>query len=273
MSRCVENYVERHIKRYHDKIKRVCEPLEKYFGINYFTYHSLTKDGLWRPIVSRPDWADFYTDHRLYHHDPFLHHPDSYQSEAVLWTQCVQEPYQQKVIEVAKQNYDMDHGLLIIEKHDTYCEFFGFNAPTSHSQIYASYINDLPFLKKFCRYFKEELSLLLKKIDLDPVQLAKEEGKVLQPLKKNVFTTLSESSKYSFLREIRVDDKQLSKRERQCLSLYVDEMDMQIVATHLELSVRTIEFYLGNVKNKLGCLTKNELIKKGKELRSLGLIQ
>lgn len=49
MSTLVEEYTQRYINRYHDKIKAVCEPLRSCFGINYFTYHSINEDGLWRP--------------------------------------------------------------------------------------------------------------------------------------------------------------------------------------------------------------------------------
>ena len=80
MVKSVENYVERYIKRHHARIKEICEPLQRFFGINYFTYHSLNSEGHWRPLVSRPDWADFYTEKKLYLMEPMLLHPRCYES-------------------------------------------------------------------------------------------------------------------------------------------------------------------------------------------------
>jgi DNA-binding CsgD family transcriptional regulator len=52
----------------------------------------------------------------------------------------------------------------------------------------------------------------------------------------------------------------LSKREKQCLYYVVKGYSANAIATMFKLSKRTIEYYIDNVKTKLGCLTKTELI-------------
>lgn len=272
MLKIVENYVNRYIKHYHTKMKQICEPLQRFFGINYFTYHSITTDGHWRPFVSRPDWADYFTENQLYLQDPFLCHPHSYQSGTVFWTPYYQQDSNlQGFLKVARDKFSMAHGFCIIERTAEGCEFFGFSAPPEHEQIYSIYLQDLPLLKEFCKYFKEEAAPILKLLEHDPIPLL--------PLKEHSFEATSSPfeqhhlSKALFLKYIRAQPLvKLSKRETECLSLYLDTQKMQDVADKLELSVRTIEFYLGNIKNKLNCWTKIELIKKGQELRSLGVI-
>lgn len=272
MSRLVENYVERYIKRHHTKMRQICEPLQRFFGINYFTYHSLTSDGHWRPFVSRPDWADYFTENQLYLQDPLLLHPRCYESGTLLWTHLIHDPHLQNVLKVAKDKFKMAHGFCIIEKTETGCDFFGFNAPPEHEQIYATYLQDVSVLKEFCRYFKTEAAPILKLIEQDPIPLLDLKGKTFEEVDESPFHH-SRVPKSLFLKYIRAEPSiKLSKREKECLSCYLDDLRMQDVAAKLELSVRTVEFYLANIKNKLNCWNKAELLKKGRELRALGLI-
>ena len=272
MSTSVENYVNRYIKRYHHRIKRICEPLERCFGINYFTYHSISSDGLWRPIVSRPDWADFYTEKQLYLHDPFLQNPECYRSEALLWMHHTNDIYQREILNLAKEKYHLDHGMMIVHKTVESCEFFGFSAPTHVAQIYSTYMNDIELLKKFCLYFKEELSFIVKQVEYDPIDLLVKKGDRFNHI-SSPFEMVSDSSKTSFLRQIVAHSEQsLSKREKECISIYLDDMRMEDVALKMGLSPRTVECYLNNIKNKLGCDNKSSLLKRARELRSLGII-
>jgi DNA-binding CsgD family transcriptional regulator len=52
----------------------------------------------------------------------------------------------------------------------------------------------------------------------------------------------------------------LSARELECIFCILRGMTAKQIAEILNLSKRTIEFYLENVKNKFGCLTKTELL-------------
>lgn len=53
---------------------------------------------------------------------------------------------------------------------------------------------------------------------------------------------------------------QLSTRELECLFCVLRGMSAKKIAERLQLSKRTVESYLENLKNKLGCETKAELL-------------
>lgn len=272
MVKSVENYVERYIKRHHSRIKEICEPLQRFFGINYFTYHSLNSEGHWRPLVSRPDWADFYTERKLYLMEPMLLHPRCYQSGSLLWTHFLTDPDQQAILKIGRERFGMAHGFCIIEKQGDSCEFFGFNAPPSCEKIYSTYMHDLPLLQEFCRYFKKAAAPLLKEVERDPLLLMDLRGKDFQEACESPFEVPCDP-KAMFWKYIQAEGPvKLSKREKECLNLYIDDLRMQDVADKLVLSIRTVESYLASVKNKLDCWNKAELIKKGRELRSRGLL-
>jgi DNA-binding CsgD family transcriptional regulator len=57
----------------------------------------------------------------------------------------------------------------------------------------------------------------------------------------------------------------LTRREAECMSKFLGEKTVVEAALDLNLSPRTVEFYLKNIKNKLACRTKTELVCKIKE--------
>ncbi len=58
------------------------------------------------------------------------------------------------------------------------------------------------------------------------------------------------------------EDIQLTRREAQCLAVIVRGTTNLKASEKLDLSIRTIEFYVRNLREKLDCKTKIELITK-----------
>lgn len=52
----------------------------------------------------------------------------------------------------------------------------------------------------------------------------------------------------------------LTRREAECMVLLLKGKTINSVATILKLSPRTVEYYIKNMKSKLGCKTKFELV-------------
>lgn len=168
----------------------------------------------------------------------------------------------------AMQQHGLAHGYLIKESYGSSCEFFGFTAPPKQKNIYDVYVNHLPLLRKFCRYFKQQLAPILKQMDEDPIDLLTLKGKAFSEAKGSPFVAHDTTR---FIARLDAGSL-LSKQERRCLSLYLDAPRMTDVARQMKLSVRTVEFYLASIKGKLQCGDKVELLKKARELRSLGEI-
>lgn len=57
----------------------------------------------------------------------------------------------------------------------------------------------------------------------------------------------------------------LTPREAECMMNFLEEKTVPEAAVYLNLSPRTVEFYLKNMKIKLECKTKSELINKIRE--------
>ncbi len=89
---------------------------------------------------------------------------------------------------------------------------------------------------------------------------------IAEPKKKPPTKKLSAVEKKQ--RESRVyigapyEDIYFTHREAQAMALFLKGYTNADVADRVKLSARTIEYYLSNMKAKLACKTKNELMKK-----------
>lgn len=68
------------------------------------------------------------------------------------------------------------------------------------------------------------------------------------------------------------DELGLTQRESECLFLLLRSYSASQIAKRLNLSKRTVESYIDNLKNRLGCANKTELIIKAVENNLLELI-
>jgi len=57
-------------------------------------------------------------------------------------------------------------------------------------------------------------------------------------------------------------DTYLTKREAECIIQLIQGKTIAIVAKELKLSPRTVEFYIKNIKNKMRCRTRMQMIEK-----------
>ena len=54
----------------------------------------------------------------------------------------------------------------------------------------------------------------------------------------------------------------LTKREAECMFWLIQDCTIAQTASHMGLSARTVEFYMKNLKTKLSCHTKKDLVEK-----------
>lgn len=113
-------------------------------------------------------------------------------------------------------------------------------------------------------YFKHSLKANSKKVigtvgltfSLDNLSLLK------------TFATLSEPSlTTNFLAKI--EDPKISKRQLDCLYYLVQGMTMKEIAKKLDISHRTVEKHINDIKPKLNCTSRSEMISKALTLKAI----
>jgi hypothetical protein len=61
--------------KYADRLKRLCDPLHRYFGINYFCFSRTTSKGQFYSLGSHPDMHEYYYVNRFFLNSPFHKNP------------------------------------------------------------------------------------------------------------------------------------------------------------------------------------------------------
>ena len=254
------------LKEYNESImprlQELCEPL-KIFGISNFAYGKFTKDQRFFRIGTHEKYMELFFKHSIYNRvdaNKGLTQLDSFTEEKktllFMWNP-------DGFLEKMRMSVDMWNGISFCKITKDHIESWAFGGSLEDIRLPEFYLNNLDILKKFFLYFKSaakdmiDISDKNKTIDIlfhDKNQnLHKvDPGKVLE-FNKKLFTKryhLSTGQK----------EFNLSMREIECLFYKSQGQTAKEIARECELSPRTIETYLNNIKVKSGMTNLNQLI-------------
>ncbi|MBS0654880.1 MAG: hypothetical protein JSR46_03810 [Verrucomicrobia bacterium] len=167
-------------------------------------------------------------------------------------------------------------GVILIHKNETHVELFRFYGSNGTSALQSLYLNRPQLLKSFASHFKKELGSILTRVEHEAVSLIDMKGNDFF-CKQPICPDISSDTLISYYKDLGIEcefekAKKLSLRERQCLKLLIAEKSAKETAAILGLSSRTIEYYFENIKNKLGCWGKQELLAIARIFEEAGLL-
>ncbi|HEY5260212.1 MAG TPA: LuxR C-terminal-related transcriptional regulator [Rhabdochlamydiaceae bacterium] len=271
-----EEIVQKYIVKHSDRIKKTTKPLVDHFGIAYFTYHRIDNEGKYTVLVDRPEWAERYVSSKIYLVDPYLRHPSVFESGISLWENHGSEEYRETVMKEAKEILDLDTSVTLIQKHNGCVEFFGFAGKKEDCALESLYLNHRHLLKSFIGHFKREMRPVLTQmedeagslIDLKGLDFFRQEPMCADLPSETLLAYYKDLGMKWELAQI----EKLTPRERQCLKLLTEDKSAKETAALLGLSPRTIESYFENIKNKLSCTYKHEVLHLARTLQEIGLL-
>ena len=238
-------------------IDEICSPLKK-LDITYFTYMKNHIDGSQVYLSNSAYWIEDYYKLELYKSSSFEAGPDLYCSGNYIWT----KEDNAEVYLHGRNKFDSDNGMTIINKSDLYCEFYFFSGSTKATWLSNFYLNNMDLLEKFIIYFKDSANLLLKKA---------EKNRIFFPKLSNNADLIPESMNYiydnvlnvrnEFLREMNFHTN-ISARENEVAFHLLKGKTAIETAKALFISKKTVERHIENMKVKLQCGNKVELIKR-----------
>lgn len=233
--------------------------------MSHFSYFFVTKEGYSACLGTNPEWMEFYLYNDLFLHNPFLRNPCLI-PEGVFFTQSIKEPGYLESKKYAK-NFGIEDSLLLTFKNEEILQGFSFGL-SKHDKNYTLFMKEVPLLKRFCKEFKKRAERSLQ--ELEPVDVRQFIGDAFY--KKQDWFSLDENKRKNLLVRLNFKVPDLSSREKEALSFYLEGETARSIAERLHLSSRTVESYLENIKNKLNCYKKTELLKRAKELQDYGLL-
>ncbi len=246
------------------EISLISEPLLNNSAITYFCHVRRFNDDSRLCLSTKSDFNNAYAKQELHCKDYFEQELDYFTDNYILWSLLEDS----EIYQIAKSTYDIVHGVTLIEKDLEYCDFFHFGTDQSRMVDYSEYLKYLDTLKNFILYYKCVAKDLLQRTT--PYKLPKNSlAHDLQNDKYQLFN--GHSSKDNLAKQLQVPKYPLkgefagiylTQREIECLKWLIQGKSSMEIAIILDISRRTVEKHINNVKNKLGCYKQSALIYK-----------
>lgn len=144
-------------------------------------------------------------------------------------------------------NFDISNGISLAERHSDYMEYFAFATTRNNTSIINTfYINNFDLLQKYCLYFRDQAKKLLDIAEKNHI-LTKNKNLLRDPSKIDFSTNTSQL---------------LTNRQLECALLLIKGMKYKEIASQLNISPRTVEVHLNQLKTKFDCRNSVELAMK-----------
>lgn len=220
------------------EVSELCQPLFKLINANYFDYNRVYPDNTYLTLSSDGVWLEHFFKRKFKLCTAFK------QSGMHLWDSY----YYQAATHEAKIHFNHTHGISIIYENKNYIEYIDIAASEEHRDITSFYLNSPDLIHQFVAHFKESAQRL--------IQLSEQKvAKLPEQLTIGTNETLYQDE-YGLLKKFN-----LSSREFQCLNYYFAGKTAKETAIILKLSNRTVEEYFENLKRKMRCKHKRDLLK------------
>lgn len=249
----------------YDKLSRLVQPLNDHFAIDDFTYIVTTSEGYLSCIGNNADVKICYNSNLCFVQCPFFCHPDNYyHNQYIITGDWPDEKYHQSQA-IVKDNYGLENFLVICRKQNDCAHLFVFSSSKADLPLNSVFINNLSVFNSFSDYFLNEWTLhsqLMERYTID-IRKFSDNAYFQKPLKP--FLSNNDRSKMQFLQKIQSLHKipfqeALTKREIECSKLFVLGYSSRKIAKQLEISPRTVEHHIENIKAKLSSHSKSELL-------------
>jgi DNA-binding CsgD family transcriptional regulator len=165
---------------------------------------------------------------------------------------------------IARNDFQIDHGLSIVEDYQTHQDYFSFAAkPSSHS-ITLFYLNNLDFLENFIFYFKEKATKLIRKSVEQKIVLPRINSMEYNLRKSECLSSENNMSLFPVKKYVVKQDSHTSyitRQEYQSIKLLARGKTIKEISLALELSSRTVEYYLKSARDRLNVFNNAALIR------------
>jgi DNA-binding CsgD family transcriptional regulator len=246
------------------EVLEICKPIFDFFKINFFSHTRAFHNGEFTCLLTSTELTEYYLNNKF---------PINFSAGKGFFLEAgyylanhISVPSSTEIRKLLCENFNTDHFLYIIDKQKNYDDMYALATRPENDAIINQYLNEREFLQYFILYYKDKASTLLK--NADTVRYSKE----YFPFYNNA-TILSDNDdkclrqtcmQDMILNKIYISGNEgevsISKREFDCLQYIVKNYTLKEIGKHLSLSPRTVETYLNNLKRKLGCNSRSQLI-------------
>ena len=256
-----------------EDINILCEPLKK-FNITYFGHANIDKNGCISGLANQPNFFDHYLKNEYYNADIHMV-KEKLLGPYVLWDALELDGETNKLDQDSSE-FGVRHTFSIVQESAGNKDFYHFSTHIKDKSINQVYLSNYDLLNKFIEYFKNQTlksKEILKAYDMKfPINtqnsgfniintdniadMNKKRLEIMQYFKR------TEEDHHKFSIQHRKSKKiiDLAPQQFRCLDLLLKGHSLKEIGRTMNLSPRTIEYYLKILRKHLGCKNGKELI-------------
>lgn len=267
---CNKNFVIKNIHSdFCEKINLICKPLQM-FDLTYFHYIRTYENHSRISLSNNRPWVEYYYD-KQYYLNPAIDKHFSYSTYSRLSWASFEHTI---IFSNLREKFDIGNGITLIRKFHKCTDFYYFGTSADNKKIFDFYINNIKLLERFIIYFMDAASKIIKNANEHRIVIPDTKITLAQ-LKNNDINNIEESFINSTpIKKIRINDGSsemiLSSRQVDCIAGLILGKNAKHISKDLNLSIRTIENYIYNLKIKFNCYSKTDLIQKLKPFINSG---
>ncbi len=241
-------------------IRSICSPL-KLINIDNFFFHRIYPDGFMIHLSTDVIWGEYFLNKLflLEYDEADINNHLYIENNVSLWEMNAHN----QVWHDGREKFNVGNGISVLsEGNDKYKEISCFYASRYCYELNNFYLNNLDILQNFIMFFKEQASALIATFEQKRICLPRkykiqtcESNGIFDIDKRKLF--LSSIKPKKFL----VKGKILTEKEVECLYWFGEGKTSEEIGVILSRSKRTVEKHIEQIKEKVECYTKSDLIK------------
>lgn len=241
----------------------LCEPLFRNSIVSFLNYCRFLPNGHVYCLTNHPEWLKYHFSQEYRLIEPI--NEDYLQMKKF---HCLLEPSDIS-FDIADR-FNMHVPIDFIECTEEYVDLFCFAFPTSkkENECINYYMNSLDIFEKFKLYFMEKAGKMISQLEEKKILLPSHMRGISSTIVENTETNIA-SQRNNIIKQLSTTKKTfvinrkkiaLTKREIECLQFIGRGRSAKEISKNLDISHRTVESHICNIKYKLDCHTKSNLI-------------
>lgn len=238
------------------EVSQISAPLFNNFDITTFIYSKIFKDGSYWTLSNRGDWVEYFYENKYSNPDA-----QSQLTRSGYYIDLSELAVPDLQIKIAREKFNADHWFNIVKTYGSYYEIFGFAAPSQSRHVLNSYINYVDLFEHFILYFKDRAHQLIMRADNNAIYPLVTQSAISLDKQADLREKfISETQINRYFLHTKSGSQYLTKREYECLSYIAKGKTFKETGYYLGLTERTVGYYINNIKARLGCHSKSQLV-------------
>jgi DNA-binding CsgD family transcriptional regulator len=265
------NYIIKHHLSLHsaNDIGELFKPLSAKFQLTYFDHYRIYKDNTCAILCNHWQWTAYFLKQK-YAIPSWNHYK---KSGYFLW--CGNQAlltYDEQVHHASKF-FDINNGVTIIKHNSSYYDMYNFATSANNSGVINFYLNNFDLLENFILYYKEKAGKLIDISSKNKLILPVRPDNIAKNIDAEISNYYLHTNIFSKIQQLNIckSNFKISHREQQTLFYLLRGKTAKEIGCILNISPKTVEYYIENLKNKFNCHSRSELISKGIENGCLNL--